>query len=147
MTRAKRPKIVVLGSMCRRPVPGVVFQLLHYLLGFERLGFEAYYVEWHLREAWRELMFADEEPHSKQTRDPVAPARRSATAHAKAVSHTLDDGTPAHSFSTLMAELSTLVRNTCATALPGFPRRWVSRTGLKSCRPSSRRWRHTADSA
>jgi hypothetical protein len=41
----KRPKIVVLGSMCRRPVPGVVVQLLHYLLGFERLGFEAYYVE------------------------------------------------------------------------------------------------------
>jgi hypothetical protein len=43
----KRPKIVVLGSMCRRPVPGVVVQLLHYLLGCERLGFEAYYVEWH----------------------------------------------------------------------------------------------------
>jgi hypothetical protein len=26
---------------------------------------------------------------------------------------TLDDGTPVHSFSTLMADLSTLVRNTC----------------------------------
>jgi hypothetical protein len=26
---------------------------------------------------------------------------------------TLDDGSPVHSFSTLMAELSTLVRNTC----------------------------------
>jgi hypothetical protein len=35
--------------MCRRPVPGVVWQCLHYLLGLERLGFEAYYVEWHGR--------------------------------------------------------------------------------------------------
>ena len=30
-----------------------------------------------------------------------------------AISHTLDDGTPAHSFSTLMAELATIVSNTC----------------------------------
>jgi hypothetical protein len=43
----QRPKIVVLGSMCLIPVPGVVFQMLHYLLGLEALGFEAYYVEWH----------------------------------------------------------------------------------------------------
>lgn len=42
-----RPKIVVLGSMCRLPVPGVVYQLLHYLIGLERLGYEAYYIEWH----------------------------------------------------------------------------------------------------
>ena len=31
------------------PVAGVVWQTLHYLLGFERLGFEAYYVETHAR--------------------------------------------------------------------------------------------------
>ena len=37
----------------------------------------AYYVEWHMREAWRELMFADEDQAAKATRDPVAPARRS----------------------------------------------------------------------
>jgi transposase len=73
----------------------------------------AYYVEWHLREAWRELMFADTEQQAKATRDPVAPAERSTSAQSKAVTHILADGTPAHSFSTLMAELSTIVRNTC----------------------------------
>ncbi len=73
----------------------------------------AYYVEWHLREAWRELLFADEDQAAKQTRDPVAPATRSNAAKAKAAAHTLDDGSPAHSFATLLAELSTIVRNTC----------------------------------
>jgi transposase len=73
----------------------------------------AYYVEWHMREAWRELMFADTEQQAKTTRDPVAPATRSDKAQAKAASHILDDGTPVHSFATLMAELATIVRNTC----------------------------------
>ena len=75
----------------------------------------AYYVEWHMREAWRELMFADTEQQAKATRDPVAPARRSASALAKARHHTLEDGTPAHSFRTLLEELATVVRNTCRT--------------------------------
>ena len=79
----------------------------------------AYYVEWHMREAWRELMFADTEQEAKATRDPVAPARRSKAALAKAARHTLDDGTPAHSFATLMAELATVVRNTCRTPNAG----------------------------
>jgi hypothetical protein len=73
----------------------------------------AYYVEWHMREAWRELMFADTDQQAKATRDPVAPAQRSASAQAKAATHTLTDGTPAHSFATLMAALATIVRNTC----------------------------------
>ena len=73
----------------------------------------AYYVEWHLREAWRELMFADTKQQAKATRDPVAPAKRSASAQGRAATHLLADGTSAHSFSTLMAELSTVVRNTC----------------------------------
>jgi transposase len=75
----------------------------------------AYYAEWHMREAWRELMFADTEQAAKATRDPVAPARRSKAALAKVARHTLDDGTPVHSFATLMAELATIVRNTCRT--------------------------------
>jgi len=79
----------------------------------------AYYVEWHMREAWRELLFADTEQEAKATRDPVAPARRSQAALAKAARHTLDDGTPAHSFATLMAELATIVRNTCRTPIAG----------------------------
>ncbi|HSV60367.1 MAG TPA: IS1634 family transposase, partial [Variovorax sp.] len=79
----------------------------------------AYYVEWHMREAWRELMFADTDQLAKATRDPVAPATRSKAALAKAARHTLDDGTPVHSFSTLMAELATIVRNTCRAPLAG----------------------------
>ena len=83
----------------------------------------AYYVEWHMREAWRELMFADTNQAAKATRDPVAPAQRSQAAQDKASSHTLDDGTPAHSFSTLLADLAGIVRNTCRTpnAAPQAP--------------------------
>jgi GT2 family glycosyltransferase len=40
-------KIVVLGIMSRKPVAGVIWQTLHYLLGFRRLGYEVYYVESH----------------------------------------------------------------------------------------------------
>ena len=79
----------------------------------------AYYIEWHMREAWRELMFADEDQAAKATRDPVAPAKRSEAARLKAQSGKLTDGTAAHSFSTLLAELSAIVRNTCCAALPG----------------------------
>ena len=73
----------------------------------------AYYAEWHMRETWRELMFADTDQLAKETRDPVAPATRSGPARTKATTHALSDGSPAHSFSTLMAELATIVRNTC----------------------------------
>jgi hypothetical protein len=79
----------------------------------------AYYVEWHMREAWRELMFADTDQPAKAVRDPVAPARRSKAALAKVACHTLEDGTPVHSFSTLMAELGSIVRNTCRTPRAG----------------------------
>ena len=84
----------------------------------------AYYVEWHMREAWRELMFADEQIELKGSRDPVAPAQRSAAALQKVATHTLDDGrTPAHSFRTLLESLATIVRNTCRTraAKPAAP--------------------------
>jgi transposase len=83
----------------------------------------AYYVEWHMRQAWAPLMFTDTDTQAKATRDPVAPAKRSNAALAKAASHKLDDGTPVHSFSTLLAELSTIVRNTCRTpgAAPDAP--------------------------
>jgi hypothetical protein len=80
----------------------------------------AYYVEWHLREAWRELMFADTDQDAKATRDPVAPAKRSAPAQDKASTHRLPDGTAVHSFATLMDELATVVRNTCRTPLAAF---------------------------
>jgi len=68
-----------------------------------------------MREAWREIMFADADPQAKATRDPVAPARRSKAALDKAARRTLNDGTPVHSFATLLGELATIVRNTCRT--------------------------------
>jgi len=78
----------------------------------------AYYVEWHLLEAWRPLLFADEDQAAKAVRDPVAPAKRSEEALQKVATHTLPDGTPAHSFRTLLEELSSIVRNTCRTPGP-----------------------------
>jgi len=73
----------------------------------------AYYVEWHMKEAWRELLFSDEDRGAKKTRDPVAPAKRSAKALKKVHGKTLADGTKAHSFHTLLTALSTIVKNTC----------------------------------
>jgi len=79
----------------------------------------AFYVEWHMRETWRELMFADTDQAAKATRDPVAPAKRSASAQRKAEAKHTDDKQPVHSFATLMAELATVVRNTCRTPSAG----------------------------
>ena len=77
----------------------------------------AYYVRWHMERAWAPLLFRDEDP--PELLDPVAPARRSDAALAKASSHTLADGTPTHSFRTLLADLATLTRN--LVVLPGAP--------------------------
>ena len=73
----------------------------------------AYYVEWHMLQAWRELLFSDEDQAAKHTRDPVAPAQRGEGALEKAATHLLPDHTPVHSFRTLLCEMSTIVRNTC----------------------------------
>ena len=73
----------------------------------------AYYVEWHMRDAWRSLLFADEDQAAKATRDPVAPARRSEAADQKAATHRLVDGSVVHSFGTLLEDLSSIVRDTC----------------------------------
>jgi hypothetical protein len=82
----------------------------------------AYYVEWHMREAWRSILFADEDLEAKATRDPVVPAKRSEEADKKATTKTLADGTPVHSFRTALADLSTMVRNTCRTpSAPNAP--------------------------
>ncbi len=79
----------------------------------------AYYVQWHMLEAWRPLLFSDEEQQAKETRDPVAPAQRSQAALQKARSKLLADGSPAHSFQTLLAELSSIVQNVCRITTGG----------------------------
>jgi len=77
------------------------------------LSMLAYYVQWHLAEAWKPLLFADEAPAGEAREcDPVAPAKRSAAALAKTQSRRLADGAPALSFRGLLTHLATIVRNT-----------------------------------
>ena len=74
----------------------------------------AYYVEWHLRQAWAPLLFTDETLEAdRQTRDPVAPATPSAHARRKKVARQTSDGLPLHSFDTLLAALATRGAHTC----------------------------------
>jgi hypothetical protein len=73
----------------------------------------AYYVQWHMTEAWRPLLFCDEDQAAKAIRDPVAPAQRSQGALSKVSSKRLVDGTPVHSVHTLLLSLTTIVRNIC----------------------------------
>lgn len=49
MNVRETPKIVLLGMMTKIPVAGVVWQTVHYLVGFRRLGYDVYYVEAHSR--------------------------------------------------------------------------------------------------
>ena len=79
----------------------------------------AYYVMWHMLEAWRPLLFCDEDQSSKTTRDPIAPAKRSKAALRKVHTKRLDDGTPVYSFRGLLNNLSTIVRNMCRHAGDG----------------------------
>ena len=77
------------------------------------LSMLAYYVQWHLAEAWKPLLFADEASADEdRERDPVAPTKRSAAALAKVQNRRLGDGAPALSFRSLLTHLATIVRNT-----------------------------------
>ncbi len=69
----------------------------------------ACYLTWHLRRAWAPLTFTDENPPARD--NPVAPARRSARAHAKASFQRDELGRPYRSFRGLLAHLATLTRN------------------------------------
>jgi transposase len=70
----------------------------------------AYYLTWHLREAWAELLFKDE--HPPPAADPVAKATRSQAAERKAHTKRTTSGHPCHSLTTLLSELATRTRNT-----------------------------------
>jgi hypothetical protein len=69
----------------------------------------AAYLTWHLRQAWAPLTYTDEEP--PQQANPVAAARRSASADAKASRQHDEDGRPYRGFRGLLAHLGTLTRN------------------------------------
>jgi transposase len=86
------------------------------------LSMLAAYVQWHMAQALKPLLFADERSlEEKLERDPVVPARRSAATLEKVHSRRLEDGTPAMSFAGLLAHMATIVRNTLRprTARPG----------------------------
>ena len=70
----------------------------------------AYYLTWHLKAAWKPLLFTDE--HPPVSPDPVAKAVRSSAAQHKAQTKRTSTGHPAHSYRTLLSELSTQTRNT-----------------------------------
>ena len=73
----------------------------------------AYYVQWHMMEAWRPLLYADEDQKAKGLRDPVAPAKRSDSAMKKVKTKRLDDGSKVYSFRSLLDHLRGIVRATC----------------------------------
>ena len=81
----------------------------------------AYYVEWHMRQALKPILFDD---HDKAEADAarasiVAKAKRSNAADRKAATQRTEDGLPVHSFRSLLADLATVTRNTMAmTASP-----------------------------
>jgi hypothetical protein len=70
----------------------------------------SYYLAWHLRQAWKPLLFDDEQPPLQP--DPVAKARRSAQAEQKAQSKRTTAGERCHSLPTLLDELATRTQNT-----------------------------------
>ncbi len=69
----------------------------------------ACYLTWHLRRAWAPLTFTDENPPHPD--NPVAPARRSPHAQAKASYQHDPAGRPYRSFRGLLEHLATLTRN------------------------------------
>jgi hypothetical protein len=69
----------------------------------------ASYLTWHLRQAWAPLTFTDQAPPPQD--NPVAPARRSAHAQAKASYQRDSAGRPYRSFRGLLEHLATLTRN------------------------------------
>jgi Transposase DDE domain len=77
----------------------------------------AYYIEWHLREAWAPILFHDHEraEAEKERASPVAALEVSAAAKRKRGSRRSDDGLPITSFGDLMRHLGTMTLNEVAS--------------------------------
>jgi hypothetical protein len=73
----------------------------------------AYYVEWHMRQAFAPLLFDDDDKAAAEAqRDSiVTPAKPSPSAQAKARTLRTEDDFPVHSFQTLLADLATIAKN------------------------------------
>jgi len=83
----------------------------------------AYYVEWHMRRDLAPILFDDHDRAAAKAERAsiVAPAQRSPSAQAKAHTKRTHDGQPVHSFRTLLADLGSIVRNTCAPTAIDVP--------------------------
>ena len=81
----------------------------------------AYYVEWHMRQLLKPLLFDDEDPAAGRAlqASPVAPAQRSPAAKRKAAAKRTDDDKPVHSFQTVLADLATIAKNRIQPSVPG----------------------------
>jgi hypothetical protein len=79
----------------------------------------AYYVEWHMRQRLKPMLFDDEhlEVASAGRASAVTKAVRSEQAKTKDASKLAEDGLPVHSFRTLLKDLGTLTYNITHTAL------------------------------
>jgi hypothetical protein len=79
----------------------------------------AYHVEWHMRARLAPMLYDDDDKDAAEAlRDnPVRKAERSPSAIAKQTTGRAADGLPVHSFQSLLADLTTLARNTVVTAL------------------------------
>ena len=76
----------------------------------------ACYLEWHLRQRLKPFLFDDQQPPSRSS--PVQQAKVSPAAAQKASSKKTSSGDPAHSMTTLLADLATLCLN--EVTLPGL---------------------------
>jgi hypothetical protein len=73
----------------------------------------AYYVQWHLKQAWASLLFADEHlTEHRAVRDPVAPAQPAAEVQQKSAARRTHEGHEVQSFRTLLMALGTQCRQT-----------------------------------
>ena len=79
----------------------------------------ACHVEWHMRERLKPMLFDDEDPTAaaRQRASIVAPAQPSPTALRKRASKLTANGSPVHSFQTLLRDLATCTLNETITAL------------------------------
>ena len=83
----------------------------------------AYYVEWEMRRLLAPGLFDDEDAEQAawHRQSIVAPAQRSATAKRKAATKQTKDGTPVHSFQTLLKDLATITKNHIRPNLANAP--------------------------
>ena len=82
----------------------------------------AYYVEWHMRRSLAPMLFDDADPAAGEVLGSsiVEPAQRSPQARRKASTKRTAEGTPVHSFHTLLEDLRTIALNTVAMGDASF---------------------------